>query len=615
MSLDPFRNPFGFSSGPNLNEIFVRSRGAGGGVSRRPKPKPQETSEEAEALGPEAYAEETASEPPSPPAEEAVLSDPAWVNEKTQFHEEAGVSVKLALPKGKENLTRIELELFAKGSTDPNPIAKVQAHAKADGTAVFTVPIYRPKDQEEGPVEYFLAFKHALAKVLKPEALLRQVTEMALKSAEHALVPGVAFNKETSFIGPKGAAGFKTLDKTFSDWKTKYPKAQIVIYGHSDPEERDAKSLSERRAQSAYAFIINDAGAWEKLYLQEKWGLARLQLLLKDLGFYPGTVDGKDGPQTQAAFKALQRKSSLPESGKEDAATRKALFSAYMKGKHDIRIEASRFRKVAGNPWMGCGALNAAKEGMGMAENRRVAFLLLNESKVFPIHFYCQDGNDSACRRQCQRSGTRSMPGNQCLFYDQLVREDKQDPGAEEDEVPVDSSAKIPWMDIAEGEAKRWKGKTEAEIGKTINYHQEVGIKLSDLSGTDHAWCASFVNYCLKQAGYAMTANPCRARAISGDSNFDEIDKPVYGAIALIGTHHIGFVSGKDSTSKKSILLGGNQSDQINFTVFKESTRYFLPKAFDQAKHTGMTLEETTAKALNERFGIVRHSKTGDATR
>jgi hypothetical protein len=70
------------------------------------------------------------------------------------------------------------------------------------------------------------------------------------------------------------------------------------------------------------------------------------------------------------------------------------------------------------------------------------------------------------------------------------------------------------WLTIAENEAKRWKGKTEDVISKTINYHKEVGIKLEDLIGTEHAWCASFVNYCLKCAGYKMFSPPCHANAV-----------------------------------------------------------------------------------------------------
>ncbi|MEO6096493.1 MAG: hypothetical protein ABIW76_12625, partial [Fibrobacteria bacterium] len=53
-------------------------------------------------------------------------------------------------------------------------------------------------------------------------------------------------------------------------------------------------------------------------------------------------------------------------------------------GNHDIRIDASQFRKVADNPWMGFGANNYAKGSDGKGpENRRVTFALLMPQSIF----------------------------------------------------------------------------------------------------------------------------------------------------------------------------------------------------------------------------------------
>jgi uncharacterized protein (TIGR02594 family) len=340
--------------------------------------------------------------------------------------------------------------------------------------------------------------------------------------------------------------------------------------------------------------------------------LIALQHLMMDSGDYQGKPDNVDGPATQAAFKAVQKRSGLPESGKEDAATRLAIFGAYMKGKHDIKLIPDRFRKVAGYSWMGCANHNKAKPGGGPApENRRVAFLLINESKFFPVHFPCQDGNESGCQSQCKKAGTRSKPEIKCLFYDELIREEKQ----EQPEIEKENPHNIAWMTHAESEARRWKGNPEAEISKSINYHKEVGINLQDLVGTDHAWCASFVNYCLKKAGYQMSSPPCRARSFLDDPNFVKIDKPVFGAIAVIATHHVCFVYADDSKSAKPVVLGGNQSDQINFTVFHEKISYFLPKTFDLSKQDIQVLASKTAAEMNAEFGIAKHAKSGDSTR
>ncbi|MEO7958888.1 MAG: TIGR02594 family protein [Fibrobacteria bacterium] len=550
-----------------------------------------------------------------PKEPEAVLSEGAWVKAETLFHEEADVTVKLKLPPGKEHITRVEVEVHAKRSSGPELIAKGEGHAAADGTATVTIPIYKPKNHDGGIAEYYVTFKHKLAKALEPESLLRKIQETAMKSADHELVPGIVFGTNSSFIRPKVADGLKALETKVKEWEKKHPKGKIVLYGHANADEKDGKALSERRAQSAYAFITNDAATWEKLYTTEKWGLWALQHLLLDLGHYHGKPDNMDGPGTQGAFKAFQKKSGLPETGKEDSATRKALFGAYMKGKHDIKIDAGRFRKVAGNEWMGCSANNRAKEGDAPApENRRVAFILIEESKFFPIHFPCQDGNEAGCQGQCKKAGKRSAPGIKCSFYDELVREVKQ-PEVKEEEKEEAETSEIPWITIAEREAKKWKGIKEEEISKTINFHKEVGINLSDLVGTDHAWCASFVNYCLKEAGFAMSSPPCRARSFLTDENFTKIDKPIFGAIAVIGTHHVCFAYADDKKSAKPVMLGGNQSDQINFTVFHESITYLVPKLFDPSKNTIPALAEKTSAELNSEFGIVHSKKTGDATR
>jgi hypothetical protein len=65
------------------------------------------------------------------------------------------------------------------------------------------------------------------------------------------------------------------------------------------------------------------------------------------------------------------------------------------------------------------------------AENRRVAFILIDESKFFPIHFPCQDGNEAGCQGQCKKAGKRATAGVKCAFYDELVRETHQEPADE----------------------------------------------------------------------------------------------------------------------------------------------------------------------------------------
>lgn len=185
--------------------------------------------------------------------------------------------------------------------------------------------------------------------------------------------------------------------------------------------------------------------------------------------------------------------------------------------------------------------------------------------------------------------------------------------------IPTDQK-RAPWMEIAIVEARKWAGKTEDEIDDTINYHNETGANfLKSMSGSSNAWCASFINWSLDKTGYAKWRNSFRARAVAVDANFIQIDKPVYGAIGLVGTHHVCLVYGRDKKSKHMVCLGGNQSDQINFTVFKESTKFFVPMTYfpfaKKEMESGRDLNEYDVKELNHAFGIASIKKTGNSTR
>jgi len=245
-----------------------------------------------------------------------------------------------------------------------------------------------------------------------------------------------------------------------------------------------------------------------------------LQTVLKDLGHYHGTSDGEDGPNTQVAFKAFQKGAGLPESGREDSTTRKALFGAYMKGKHDIKIDASRFCQVAGNPWMGCAANNQAKESEeGARENRRAAFILINPNKHFPVNFPCQDGSEAACQGQCKKAGKRSAAGIKCLFYDELVREGKQEPSKSSTEETGPSSSKA----------------AKYDIDKAVEYLE------ANLFPKSEGECAKHVRLAILAGGVNIYPNPVPAKDYDSyliKHGFEEISKanytPIKGDIAVI---------------------------------------------------------------------------------
>jgi hypothetical protein len=112
-----------------------------------------------------------------------------------------------------------------------------------------------------------------------------------------------------------------------------------------------------------------------------------------------------------------------------------------------------------------------------------------------------------------------------------------------------------------------------------------------------------------------MFSPACRAKAVQDDSNFVKLDKPVLGCIGLIGTHHVGFVYAQNEGNRRPILLGGNQSDQINFTAWKGVVSYYLPKEYHEQAGSKNDLPDSTPDKLNAEFGIILNKKDGDISR
>ncbi|KWE66062.1 peptidoglycan-binding protein LysM [Burkholderia ubonensis] len=184
-------------------------------------------------------------------------------------------------------------------------------------------------------------------------------------------------------------------------------------------------------------------------------------------------------------------------------------------------------------------------------------------------------------------------------------------------------SKEAPWMAFAIEQAKLWHGQKEAVITKTINYHHEVGSALKSLVGDGNPWCASFVNWCLKQALYKMTAAPADSQSFRHSDNFVKIDKPVFGAVAVYKHRkggHAAFVYAQTSTGAP-ILLGGNQSDAINFGMQlpSELKGFYVPAAYlkfaQEQLAKGVKLETSTPKDLNDEFHITFAKKKKNADR
>jgi uncharacterized protein (TIGR02594 family) len=132
-----------------------------------------------------------------------------------------------------------------------------------------------------------------------------------------------------------------------------------------------------------------------------------------------------------------------------------------------------------------------------------------------------------------------------------------------------------PWMDKAKSqlgvaEDKR-PGKSNPEI---IKYHATTGAGNDDFS----PWCASFVNWCFVQSNIPSLNS---ARAFDYKTFGVQLNKPAYGAIAVMNYSHVGFVAGINSDGR-IVLLGGNQADAVNYSPNAVSSvlQYRYPTGF-----------------------------------
>ena len=94
---------------------------------------------------------------------------------------------------------------------------------------------------------------------------------------------------------------------------------------------------------------------------------------------------------------------------------------------------------------------------------------------------------------------------------------------------------------------------------RIVEYHATTAGKFND---DETAWCSSFMNWVMKQAGYKGTDS---ALAVSWKNYGTKSDGPVVGSIAVIdrgnGHGHVGFVVGRSGNN--IVLLGGNQGDAV----------------------------------------------------
>ena len=156
------------------------------------------------------------------------------------------------------------------------------------------------------------------------------------------------------------------------------------------------------------------------------------------------------------------------------------------------------------------------------------------------------------------------------------------------------------WMQYAEKEIGQTEIPGDLHNSRIVEYHRETSLGASD---DETPWCASYVNWVLKQAGIAGT-NSAAARSFQRWGR--GIDKPEYGCIVVLrrGTQewqgHVGFYVDEDA--EHVWLLGGNQNNQVNVSKYpkKDILAYRMPKRAIDSK----TVVTTTTGAAATIAGL-----------
>lgn len=131
------------------------------------------------------------------------------------------------------------------------------------------------------------------------------------------------------------------------------------------------------------------------------------------------------------------------------------------------------------------------------------------------------------------------------------------------------------WMDIARAEIGQSEVVGQQHNRRILEYHATTTLR----AGSDEiAWCASFVNWVMQQAGVTGT----RSAAAASWINWGQATTAREGAIIVIRNaaaagsslttsgNHVGFLV--EQTERHYIVLGGNQSNQVKISQFRRSS-------------------------------------------
>ena len=132
-----------------------------------------------------------------------------------------------------------------------------------------------------------------------------------------------------------------------------------------------------------------------------------------------------------------------------------------------------------------------------------------------------------------------------------------------------------PWMDVARIECGVKEVAGAQHNPRILAYHATTSLRAQS---DEIAWCSSFVNWVMREAGYKGTNSAAAASWISWGADC----QPREGAIMVIRNaraanssltssgNHVGFLV--EATDTHYVILGGNQSDQVKESRFRKSS-------------------------------------------
>lgn len=245
----------------------------------------------------------------------------------------------------------------------------------------------------------------------------------------------------------------------------------------------------------------------------------------------------------------------------------------------------------------------ADKKGVNVEDIARLNNIS-DPNKIYPGQsiFIEKSGNATSCRTEKPVANPiASKPVNKKPEKNSVINSNKKtldSVGGKNSGNPIallpHDQKEAPWMAVAfeEGET-RWKWGRVKEGDGGINYHKKTGINMSSMVGNSNPWCASFINYCLKESGYT-TSGSASSQSFSKNKNFIKVSQPIYGAIVVLRkkeswTGHVAFIYCFFEDGEIGVL-GGNQGDSvtinplyqvyINGRLHYELIGFYVPKPY-----------------------------------